>query len=414
MTVVDRAVRKAVTPALRARFLGLVEKAEARGEAGVAKRLVKIAERHDDEAMTLVAKLHQLKIQPKPEPPAIQKYAKYFQNETYVGDLISGKTPLTGKRVLQEIQAHTDEATGTHKVAKAAADLCDILPKQNVHHAWSHGTEAYYGSNLLNGTLELSDMEVAARTARVLKQLNSMSIEELKASLAYLKGMPGLTPSAKLHIGTTEEQVATLTPNLTHPGTWWDKVWGKSVITDEAVVGKIKKAYQDGIARVSEMTVPKTEVPKIDVAKERASLLEALLNLKINKTEEWKVFSSETWLKFQETANTSSRGSMAGSARTNGVNLLFAKAADMGVSGSVSQSAVTHSEGKLVKAVDLPIADTGAAAPMVTVRHILANPGDYILVSSGKLHAVNGGDVDGWFQVAEKEIRNGGRLLGMK
>jgi hypothetical protein len=116
MALVDRAAKKVVTPALRARFLSLVEKAESRSEAGVAKRLVRIADKSGDEALGIVAKYHQTKI------PEVQialdplaSFPLFKRHQTYIGDLVAGKTPLQGSRLLQEIRKHTDAHSGTHK-----------------------------------------------------------------------------------------------------------------------------------------------------------------------------------------------------------------------------------------------------------------------------------------------------------
>lgn len=412
MALVDRAARK-VTPQLRARFLQLVEKAESRGEAKVAKRLAKIADKNGDEALSLIAKFHQTKI-PAQAPKVVnplEKFPLFYKNETYVNDLIAGKTPLQGRRLLQEIQAHTDATSGTHNMAKAIEALSERLPKQNVNQAATKGFGYYAEANVLTGSLELAETEVAAKTAQTIGRMVVLSRDELKAATELLKGMKGVTDGALRHLGNAEEQVAGLAPKLMKAPGPVGRLFGAGPKPDLAIDHQIKEAYRQGIARVAEMTVPKAAAPVGPTPISPEKLLEDLLNHKINKTEEWKLFSSETWMKFQESTSQSSNGRISGSSASSGVNLLFAKAQEANFAGSIGQSGVSKSEGKLLKAIDLPIPNTDAHAPMVTVRHILQNKGDYILVSGGKLHAVNSADVDGFFHIAEKEVRAGASLF---
>lgn len=413
MALVDRAVKKAVTPQLRARFLQLVEKAEARGESKVARRLAKIADKNGDEALALIAKFHQSKIPVEPvKVNPLERFPVFHKNETYVNDLIAGKTPLQGKRLLQEIQAHTDAASGTHQMARALEQLGERLPNQDVNRAAMKGFGYYADQNVLAGSLEFVDTEVAAKTAQTIGRFGEMlSRDELKAATDLLKGMKGVTSAALRHLGNAEEQVSGLAPKLMKPPGAIGRFLGSKPKVDLAVDHEIKQAYKQGIARVGEMTVPKAAPPAGPAPISPEKLLEDLLNHKINKTEEWKVFSSETWLKFQESTSHSSSGHVSGSGASSGVNLLFAKAQEGRFAGSIGQAGSTKAEGKIVKAIDLPIPNTDAHAPMVTVRHIMQNKGDYILVSGGKLHAVNSGDVDGFFHIAEKEVRHGASLF---
>lgn len=384
---------------IQRRLVQVLEHVEAKPKPGTLEKVAKIAEKQGQEGIGLVARFQELTRPPSPEPWHTVAHPGYVQ------DIIAGKSVLKSTEVFHELAAQTPATSGTHKLAVLLDGLEQQLPKHNLY-------SIAVREGLLKGSLDASDTEVARRFSNAILKADGIEIsykyqyftpQQLKSALETLKALPGLTDTARMHIASAEREAAQLLPKLEVRTTKW---WGKEeVTTDKEVEASLRRVYRLAISNVSTAS---TAVAR-DVAAEQSALLEKLLNYKINKAGEWKVYSAETWQKFQEASQGSINGRASGSSSSLMERSLFQKAIDTDVSTAFSGSTAGSSKGQILKSVEMPIPNMNVNAPMVSVQHVMKTEGDYIIYSNGQLHVLNRGNMADWFQLAKREIIHNAR-----